>query len=416
MMPEPCEFYRLGKWGEQMISAGSVSDRFLGWVRMTFERHAAAPVPPSPSPSPEEPSETVQLSRGKVGEQASAGSASAVSKLSAQAEAFQAQTTGALLGGPLGATLTLSMLQQQARRQDLDSEAVLLESLSGAAGLMSQTSGIVELPKGMPTLVIPDIHAQRDYLLKALELPIDGVKAFDLLQQGKLNLVCLGDGMHAEGRAEQRWRVAEEDHLRGRPSWAMNEEMVESLGTMKMVMDLKSAFPDHFHYLRGNHDDIKGGFYKYCRKVGESELVRDWVSNTYGPDFLQQYSDFEQSMPLVVKGEGFVCSHTAPDRGLKRAEVEARDAGAFYSLSWTDNTDWTETRSEHERLRGNLKELGAEPTDHWLIGHRKVVLGNHREQFDGQLVQINPYQPGDFVVALVPPGGGFKPSRDVISL
>ncbi len=322
----------------------------------------------------------------------------------------------AVVGGPVGATLALQDLTAMAQRGELDSREGLLESLRGATAAMESGTGIAELPKGVPTLVIPDIHARREFLVKVMEHQVDGEKVYDLLRQGKMNVLCLGDGMHAEGRARERWLEAQSDFLQQRPSQAMNDEMRESLGTMQMVMELKTAFPENFHYLRGNHDEMNNPereYAKYARMVSESGLVRSWVQDNLGQEFLEAYARFEKSMPLAATGEGLVATHAAPGSALSREEIERRDERAFTTLAWTDNTGWELDGREREVFQGNLSQLGSSG-DHWLVGHRPVQQGLYRGQFDDRLVQVN--APGDYVVAIVGADGCFDPKKDIFSL
>lgn len=323
----------------------------------------------------------------------------------------------AAIGGPVGAALTglqLADLSALANKNQLETKGSYMSSISAAQAALSKELGIVDLPKGVPTLVLSDIHARRDFIMKALEHEVDGVKVFDLLKQGKMNLVCVGDGMHAEGRAAQRWERAEQDMMQGKESVAMHQEMIEGFGTMKMIMDLKAEFPDNFHFCRGNHDEIKGSFAKYARSIGESAMVQSWVQKNLGQDFLDQFAKFEESLPLVVRGEGFVASHAAPGGKLDRQAIEQRDPKAFAQLSWTDNRGWNDRDADtQQKFQQNLKEVGGEG-GRWLVGHRPVDQGNYRSQFGGQLVQIN--APNDFVVALVPADGRMVPDRDVFSL
>lgn len=325
----------------------------------------------------------------------------------------------AAVGGPAGVALRTGLrlddLRSQAGKTALESEEVYTASLAGAQQALTGESGIVDLPRGVPTLVLSDLHARREFLLKAMEHKVDGQSVFDLLQAGKINVVCIGDGMHAEGRARDRWMIAEQDALASRHSQALDQEMVEGLGTMKMVMDLKGQFPENFHFVRGNHDEVKGNFAKYARVLGESAIVRNWMTETYGEDFLDRYARFEETLPLVVRGDGFVASHAAPGGRLERSQIEARDPKAFAQLAWTENRNWDDSQAEvQQRFQHNLNEVGG-AGGRWLVGHRPVEDGLLRSQFGGQLIQIN--APDDFVVALVPARGAeFAPGRDVFSL
>lgn len=341
------------------------------------------------------------------------------SSLKSQGQQVAERAAVAAVAGPAGVAtgLTLESLRATAQKTTLEDKSVLMGSLQRVSDLQKQSTGIVELPKGVPTMVIPDLHAQRDYLLKALEHQVDGVKVLDLLKQGKMNLLCLGDGMHSENRGYLRWKQAEQDHLHGnRDSKAMRQEVVESFGTMKMVMDLKEALGEHFVYLRGNHDDIAGGVQKFCTEVSESELMASWVKNNYGTDLFSKWADFEQSMPLVAKGTGFVASHAAPGTALTRGEIENRDDRAVKVLTWTDNTGWNEHGARRDVFRNNLEMMDAGPFDRWLVGHRKVQNANFRAQFDNALVQINPTEAEGYVVAVVGADGRFDPGRDTFRL
>ena len=322
-------------------------------------------------------------------------------------------TAAAAIGGPAGLAVSLAGLKEFASKNTLEEKGTLLQSIRSARSEMLKDSGIVDLPKGVPTMVIPDIHAQRQYITRALEHKVDGKPVFDLLQEGKMNLLLLGDGMHGEGRARSRWEQAEQDLLAGKPSSAMRDEMVESMGTMKMVMDLKSNLGDNFVYLRGNHDDInpEHGYRKYTG-VGESTLVKHWTKENYGEDFLKEWHSFEQSMPLIARGEGFVASHAAPGEALDAKSVENRSESAFRALAWTENRHWQENGTERQMFENNLRVVGGDSDDKWLVGHRKVEDADYRSQFDGKLVQINPLDSDGFVVAMIGADGSYDPAKD----
>lgn len=107
--------------------------------------------------------------------------------------------------------------------------------------------GLVLLDRELPTIVVPDLHARMDFFLSVLAYEAEKErKAIDLLAEGRLQIVCLGDGVHSEGRAAGRWRAAlgefQEEY---RTHDSMDGEMRESLGLMGMVMEVKRSFPDN---------------------------------------------------------------------------------------------------------------------------------------------------------------------------
>ena len=310
------------------------------------------------------------------------------------------------------------LLRRQASTQKLETPASYLKSAAASAGVFRKQGGVVDLPGHLPTVILPDLHAQRDYLLEALLMPMGGTTVVGLLQQGKINVLCLGDGMHAEQRAEARWLQAERELIQGVRSQAMEAEMVESLGLLKMVMDLKVAFPNHFYFVRGNHEDMDPLTpYRKFTQVGESTLVRQWVTDRMGSSFLQQWHACEQAMPLLARGGSFVASHAPPEQILRLDEVQQRSPRAFRACAWSDNTRWTPSGAEERAFLENCRTFQVSSTRPWLVGHRKVIDALYRSQCQGRLIQINPLDSQPRVIVIAPPQGQpFKPERDVKKL
>ena len=313
---------------------------------------------------------------------------------------------------------TLSGLHSYAQRPSLDSRGTFWVTLNRAIEALSNRRGIIRIAQGLPTLVIPDMHGQRDYLIRALSHTMGSMTVFERLCRGTINVLCLGDGMHGERRVRERWLDAEKEFLAGAACPSLEAEAVESLGLMKMVMDLIVAFPHFFHYLRGNHDEVNNParkVFKYT-SLGESELFRRYLGRRWGQDFVEKWAEFEESLPLLALGEDFVASHSAPGVTLSRPEIESRSDRAFVALAWTDNRNWSEDGPHREVFLANLKELGVAPEAHWLIGHCKVHGADYRAQLGGRLIQINPRDAGHYVVALIPAQGGLQPQRDIFRL
>jgi len=152
--------------------------------------------------------------------------------------------------------ISLADLQRQSQTSHLETVATYLRSVRAAKAIFLKQGGIVEPNPALPTVILPDLHAQRDYLLQVLEMRVNGDTVYDQLARGRINLLCLGDGMHSEQRNLKRWLQAEQDYSSGFPSPALEAELVESLGLLKMVMDLKVSFPSQFFFVRGNHEDM----------------------------------------------------------------------------------------------------------------------------------------------------------------
>ncbi len=374
-------------------------------------------------------------------------------------------------------TESLEALQKFAEKDTLkpkvEHQEVYETSLQRAMEALKGTEGIVKLQDGIPTIVVPDLHARRDFLAKVMAKKLDGQTetVYDLLKQGKINVVCVGDGMHSEmlykwglqktvedevgnirqteygkaaaereellkqlypgmsipssdsGQEDLFLRSTDPRALSFRPRYTqakvgeykrfMDEEMMRSLDTMKMVMDLKSMFPQNFHFVRGNHDDMAEAIASYSKGgIEQSDMVKKWVLKNFGEDFLKKWAEFEAALPLMVKGKNLLVSHTAPEKILEPEEVVRRDKEATEQLTWTDNTDTNVTLG----VRALLANMSMPPDTNWFIGHRGVSEndGRFRLQNDGHLIQMN--NSLKQVIAYVPQDGQFDPNKDVMIL
>lgn len=320
-----------------------------------------------------------------------------------------------LLIGPVWAR-PLDRWEEASQTQRLEPAKAYEASIRLALPILLKQGPVVDLDFDVPTVILPDLHAQRDYLVQALQMKRDGDTVLDQLKAGRINLLCLGDGMHSENRARQRWLQAENELAAGARSPAMEAEMVESLGLMKMVMDLKAAYPKHFYFVRGNHEDMDPlRPYRKFTSTGESELVKRWVTARFGPDFLKKWHAFEKALPLVARGATFVGSHSPPESVLSPAQMKSEEA--FRACTWSDNTLWTAGSQEERSFLENCELMKVTPQRPWIAGHRKVTGSLYRSQMGGRLIQINPLDSDPRVVAVAPAKGkSFDPRRDIFVL
>lgn len=298
--------------------------------------------------------------------------------------------------------------------------------------------GLLRLHPGLPTIIVPDLHARRGFLMTLLDSkpPVgfmelasgdtsDGTPGtaaesagtvFALLATGRLQVLCLGDGFHAESRAIARWRSAYREFTHGfRSHKAMDQEMAEGLGLMEIVMLAKTAFPGHFHFLKGNHENVLNetgngnyGFYKF---VDEGAMVRVYLDRFYGHTFVQTYAAFEKGLPLFAVGPRFLASHAEPARAF--AEEELIDAALLpevvEGLTWTGNDEaWP--GSVAAMLESFLPEV---QTPRYITGHRPVE-GLFHERSGGLHLQI--HNPDRQVVAWVRADRDVEPQRDMAEL
>ncbi len=277
--------------------------------------------------------------------------------------------------------------------------------------------GIVELHRDIPTIIVPDLHARMDFFLSTMrfELP-EGESVIALLSRGELQVVCVGDGFHAEGRAAQRWQLAY-DEFKGnyKKRRHMDEEMCESLGIMEMVMEVKTAFPRFFHFLKGNHENIAneqgGGNHPFRKYAYEGPMVTHYVRQFYGDEFFESYYEFEKNLPLFAIGRNFVISHSEPADFFEREDiVEYRDRPEVVEgLTWTANDD------AEDGSVGRMLEYYLDTDEHddtrYFGGHRPV-RGMYHLRADGKYVQI--HNPERFIIALIQPEGEIDLERDIL--
>jgi len=274
--------------------------------------------------------------------------------------------------------------------------------------------GLLYLRPELPTIVIPDLHARTGFILSVMETRLPGGQSvYDALAEGRIQILCLGDGFHAEGRARARWKAAFEEFLGGYARHeAMDQEMTESLALMEMVMIAKTAFPGHFHFLKGNHENVKneegGGNHPFKKFQLEGDMVLAWLRAFAGEDLIERHAAFEAALPVFAVGARVLASHAEPRRAFSAEElVEARSRPEVVEgLTWTDN-DAAEPGAVAELL---ARLLPGVRRPRLLTGHR-VIPGLYRERSGGLHLQI--HNPDRYVVAWAMPDRDLEPELDI---
>ena len=352
------------------------------------------------------------------------------------------------------------------RNNVLEDKDIYLNSIEKATNALENGPGIISIEnEKVPTIIVSDIHARRDFLVNILNRKVGAKKETvkDLLEKGEINIVCVGDGMHSErsenwssitasykidrylaevtnsalhekliefrsmaekmtGKNYSSLTVIEIKVFRtgpGKKLWEeiekplqkfiMEQEMVRSLGTMKMIMDLKAAYPKSFHYIRGNHDDMNEEISGFSKFANESADVKQWVTENYGHEFLSKYTEFERKLPVMVVGKDFVVSHTIPKEELTLEKLNGKSRDTLKSITWTDNTQGGSSENAVKRTLQNVGKGNAS----WFIGHRDVDNGLYRNQYSS-VYQMN--NKDREVVALVSPTEQFNPDTDIFDV
>jgi hypothetical protein len=266
------------------------------------------------------------------------------------------------------------------------------------------------------TVIVPDLHGRMQFLIQVLAYQLEGKTIGELLRDGSVQVICVGDGFHAEARAAERWKQAFKEFAgKYRHHAAMDEEMRESLGLMEMVMHLKIDHPASFHFLKGNHENIlneDGNGNRPFRKFAyEGEMVKEWVLHFYGEDFIAAYATFEHELPLLAADKTFMVSHAEPQRFFTREEViryrEYDDV--VYGLTWTPNDG-----AEEGSVEQMLGEYCSKPMNARYFGGHRPVQGEYSLRADGRYIQL--HNPSTYSIAVVQPGEVPDPQQCIVVL
>ena len=294
-----------------------------------------------------------------------------------------------------------------------ESEAYRPRASDGASG------GLVQLDPDRITVVVPDIHARMELVLRMLSHRPESAgrdeQLLTLLHSGEAQLVCVGDYVHAETRAHRRWLAAYEEFADGYVRHeAMDEEMRESLGTVEMLLELKRAVPGSVHLLKGNHENIAnaagGGNLPFGKFAYEGAMVAAYMEQFYGDEVLNAFARVEGLYPLLAVGGHFLVTHAEPQAFYSREDViEYRSKPEVtFGLTWTPN-DGAEAGSVERMLE---HYLGTRDAFHF--GGHRPVRGAYALRAEGRYVQL--HNPDAQVIAVLSPERSIDLSRDVIIL
>jgi len=278
--------------------------------------------------------------------------------------------------------------------------------------------GLVLLPVVEYVVIVPDLHARGDFLRAVIRTVVPGgsttVEAD--MNAGRAAVVCVGDAFHAEVRAIDRWRIAYREFLRGNVrSPAMDEEMSESLDLLLEVARLQTLYPLHFHFLKGNHENIANewndGNFPFRKFALEGEMVREWTLLALGRDLFNRIYRWEKCLPLAARGDRFLVTHAEPVRSYSPDEIvdAYMDPATIVGLTWTDNG-----QAEPDSVAGTLESFFPGVPGTRIFGGHRPVPDRYALRQDGRYVQIN--TPGKWVVAVHRSSDGFDAERDIIQL
>jgi len=149
--------------------------------------------------------------------------------------------------------------------------------------------GLIELPDDIIPIIVGDLHAQVNNLLKILTEN----RFLEGLESETACMIILGDAVHSEIAKEM-------------------EYMDSSILMMDLILSLKKRFPKNLFYLRGNHDSFADNISKYG--ISQGVLMRKRLQELRGPEYVEEMEKFNNSLAYVIKSESFVACHAGPPR------------------------------------------------------------------------------------------------------
>jgi len=215
--------------------------------------------------------------------------------------------------------------------------------------------GLIDLSSDdKAAIVIGDLHGAVDNLKKI----VNHEENLELLQQGKLRIIIVGDGVHNDQTGQMK-------------------EMDSSIEVLEEVFHLINTYKDKILYIRGNHDTFDEYLAKSAIKQGLELRLK--VEETWGEEFVDAIDEFFEALPMFIIGEGYVITHAGPIRhGCSRQElIDIEDNPDYYrQLMWNRLHEFRGTPSLKEYdahdIKNMLEKLHLPPDTPFIVGHNPM--------------------------------------------
>lgn len=277
--------------------------------------------------------------------------------------------------------------------------------------------GVVKLKNNIKTIIVSDLHARVDFIKNLLDFKIDEVTVLEQLLLDNIQIVCVGDGFHSEGRAKERWLLASEEFTNGFQNHKnMSEEMIENFNLMELIFLLKVTFPENFHFLKGNHENILNenveGNVPFGKFAKEGLMVKTYIQKFYPKELIHELYVFEKKLPILAVGDNFLISHSEPKHFYPLEQVinYYSNTRIIYDLTWTNNGDSKEHTVEKMLKHYLPSNFNASL---YFSGHRPVN-GFYNLRANNRFVQF--HNPQKQMIAVLTPMEPINLDTDIIDI
>jgi len=280
--------------------------------------------------------------------------------------------------------------------------------------------------KDLPLIIIPDIHARTDFIKNILNYTITPelnfiktakqISVYQALKKNKIRIICVGDALHTEINTIERWKNIQIEFSKNIFTGpAATLEARDCFNTLFALLLLKISFPNNFHFLKGNHENIYNttgdGDYSFRKIADEGNTLKRFIQNYYGEDILYLISYYEKSLPLISITKQCVISHAEPRTSYTKNELinAKQNPQIIEDLTWTNNNE-----AEENSVKKIIKNLlGTNSKAIYFAGHRPVIE-NFKKLHNGLFYQIhNPHKQN---IVLIYKDKDFNPETDIIGV
>lgn len=250
----------------------------------------------------------------------------------------------------------------------------------------NKSGGLVQLPDDLTPVIIGDLHAQIDNLLKILTENY----LVECLYANTAGVIILGDAVHSEIANEM-------------------EDMESSIIIMDLILKLKCFFPNNVFYIRGNHDSFDPDLSK--NTIPQGILMEEKLRDLRGARYVEAMNALYDTLPYVVKSNNFYACHAAPPMTKTSfekiinihkypdliKEITTKRVQRQYNLNGYNKKDVKRFRKTLELPKGTPFIVGHTPLDpfgsYWKdvsnIKDHHIIYSGHQEGAQALLIDGN---------------------------